>query len=148
MLASLTTTPKKAKAKKEYSDIEDDLDDDFNNDTVDGSFYNKDPVVPVDPVVPGVWSTRFLGRSPPPGRHSSMVLGIPSIPTMSSIQLYQTAETDVNILGLIVIVGNSKCVLDNGRGYLNYMRITMPLTSPADYEKIELTLLPDPPQLL
>jgi hypothetical protein len=28
------------------------------------------------------------------------------------------------------------------------MRITMPLTSPADYEKIELTLLPDRPQLL
>ncbi len=49
-----TTPPKKAKAKKEYSDIEDDLDDDFNNDTVDGSIYNKDHVVPVDPVVPGV----------------------------------------------------------------------------------------------
>ena len=48
-----STTPKKAKAK-EYSDIEDDLDDDFNNVTVDDSFYNNDPVVPMDPVVPVV----------------------------------------------------------------------------------------------
>ena len=77
-----------------------------------------------------------------------MVLGIPSIPTMSSIQLYQTAESDVNILGLTVIVRNSKRVLDNGRGYSNYMRITIPLTSPASYEKIELTLVPDQAQLL
>ena len=111
-----TTPPKKANAKKEYSDIEDDLDDNFNDDTVDDSFYNKDPVVPVDPVVPGVQSTCFSGRSPPPGRHASMVLGIPSIPTMSSIQLYQTSESDVNILGLPVIVGNSKRVLDIGMG--------------------------------
>ena len=70
---------------------------------------------------------------------------------MSSIQLYQTAESDIKILGLIAIVRNSKrvldngrgysnyiaivrnskLVLDNGRGYLNYMRITIPLTSPA-----------------
>jgi hypothetical protein len=77
-----------------------------------------------------------------------MVLGIPTIPTMSSLQLYQTAESDVNILGLIAIVGNSKCMLDNGRGYSNYMRITIPLTFPTDYEKIELAFVPDFPHLL
>ncbi len=80
-----SATPKKAKAK-EYSDIEDDLDDNFNDVTVDDSFYNEDLVVPV------VQSTRNSGRSPPPGRHASMVLGILTIPTMSSIQLYQTAD--------------------------------------------------------
>ena len=95
---SSTTPPKKAKAKKEYSDIEDDLDDDFNNVTVDDSFYNEDLVVPV------VQSTRNSDRSPPPGRHASMVLGIPSIPTMSSIQLYQTSKSDVNILGSLPLL--------------------------------------------
>jgi hypothetical protein len=33
-------------------------------------------------------------------------------------------------------------VLDNTRGYLNWLRITIPLTSPGDYEKTELTLVP------
>ena len=55
MLASLTTTPKKAKAKMEYSDIEDDLDDDFNDGTADDSFYNKDPVIPVH----GSWYSNY-----------------------------------------------------------------------------------------
>ncbi len=78
------------------------------------------------------------GRSPPPGRHTSLVVS----PTLNSIQLYETAKADVNILGLTALIGNNKRVLDNARGYSNWLRITIPLTSRGDYEKTELTLVP------
>ncbi len=43
------STPKKK--TKPYSDAEDDLDDDYQDVSVDDSFYNNDPAVPT-PVVP------------------------------------------------------------------------------------------------
>jgi hypothetical protein len=51
-------------------------------------------------------------------------------------------------MSLIVMVENGKRVTDNGRGYCNWMRITKPLNSPADYDKIELTVVPKCPSIL
>ncbi len=39
-------------------------------------------------------------------------------------------------------------MLNNARGYSNWLRITIPLTSPGDYEEAELTLVPGRPSLL
>jgi hypothetical protein len=141
------STPKKK--TKLYSDAEDNLDDDYQDVSVDDSFHNNDPAVPT-PVVPMALSqpmnTAICAQdcSPPPGRHTSLVVS----PTLNSIQLYETAEVDVNILGLTALIGNTKRVLDNARGYLNWLRITIPLTSPSDYEKTELTLVPGHPSFL
>ena len=77
--------------------------------------------------------------------HASMVV---ATPTFDTIQLYESSESDANILGLTVLIGNTKHILDNGRGYSNWMRITIPLTSPTDYEKTVLMLLPDHPSFL
>ncbi len=135
------STPKKK--TKPYSDAEDDLDDDYQDVGVDDSFYNDDPAVPT-PVVPMALSRpnnaaiHTKGHSPPPSRHTSLVVS----PTLDSVQLYETAEADVNVLGLTALIGNAKRVLNNARGYSNWLRITIPLTSPSDYEKIELTLVP------
>jgi hypothetical protein len=51
-------------------------------------------------------------------------------------------------MGLIVMVGNGKCVTDNGRGYCNWMRITKPLNSPTNYDKTELMVVPKCPSIL
>ncbi len=51
------------------------------------------------------------GHSPPPSRHTSLVVS----PTLDSVQLYETAEADVNILGLTALIGNTKHVLDNAK---------------------------------
>jgi hypothetical protein len=69
-------------------------------------------------------------------------------PTFDTIQLYESSKSDANILGLTVLIGNTKRMLNNGRGYSNWMRITIPLTSPADYEKTVLMLVPDHPSFL
>jgi hypothetical protein len=50
-------------------------------------------------------------------------------------------------MGLIVADGNGK-LTDNGRGYCNWIRITKPLNSPADYDKTELTVVPKCPSIL
>ncbi len=84
------------------------------------------------------------GRSPPPGRHTFLVVSH----TLNSVQLYEMAEANVNILGLTALIGNTKRVLNNARGYLNWLRITIPPTSSGDYEKTELTLVPGCPSLL
>ncbi len=81
---------------------------------------------------------------PPPGGHTSLVVS----PMLNFIQLYEIAKADVNILGLKALIGNNKRVLDNARGYLNWLRITIPLTSLGGYEKTELTLVPGRPSLL
>ncbi len=141
------STPKKK--TKPYSDAEDDLDDDHQDVGVDDSFYINDPAVPT-PVFPMALSQLMnaaicaQGYSPPPGRHTSLVVS----PTLNSVQLYEMAKANVNILGLTILIGNTKRVLDNARGYLNWFRITIPLTSPSDYEKTELTLVPGCPSLL
>ncbi len=135
------STPKEK--TKPYSDAKDDLDGDYQDVSVDDSFYNNDPAVPT-PDVPMALSQPLnaaihaQGDSPPPGRHTSLVVS----PTLNSVQLYEMAEANVNILGLTTLIGNTKRVLDNARGYLNWLRITIPLTSPGDYEKTELTLVP------
>ncbi len=108
------------KKTKPYSDAEDNLDDDYQDVRVDDSFYNDDPTVPT-PVVPMALSQPMnasicaKGHSPPPGRHTSLVVS----PTLDSVQLYETAEAGVNILGLIALIENTKRVLDNARGYSN-----------------------------
>jgi hypothetical protein len=81
---------------------------------------------------------RAKGHSLPPGRHTSLVVS----PMLDSVRLYETTKADVNILKLTALIGNTKRVLNNARGYLNWLRITIPLTSPGDYEKTELTLVP------
>ncbi len=63
-------------------------------------------------------------------------------PQLISFQLVKSAEADANVMGLIITVGNGKCVTDNGRGCCNWMRITKPLNSPTDYYKTELTVVP------
>jgi hypothetical protein len=114
------STPKKK--TKLYSDAEDDLDDDYQDFSVDDSFYDNDPAVPT-PDVPMALSRPTnaaicaQGHSPPPGRHTSLVVS----PTLNSVQLYETAEANVNILGLTALIGNTKRVLDNARGYLNWL---------------------------
>jgi hypothetical protein len=86
------------KKTKPYSDAEDDLDDDYQDVSVDDSFYNNDPAVPT-PDVPMALSQPMnaaihaKGHSLPPGRHTSLVVS----PTLDSIQLYEMAEADVNI---------------------------------------------------
>jgi hypothetical protein len=61
------------------------------------------------------------GHSPPPSRNTSLVVS----PMLDSVQLYETAEANVNILGLTALIGNTKRVLDNARGYSNWLRITI-----------------------
>jgi len=82
-----------------YEDIEEDWDEE--DVSVDDSFYNGDPVVPS-----GCSPVRSQGRSPsPPGgvrttplrRNHVAMVGF--APTIDSVQLYETAETNVNILG-------------------------------------------------
>jgi hypothetical protein len=90
-------TPKKK--TKPYSDAENNLDDDYQDVSVDDSFYDDDPAVPT-PVVPMALSQPMnaaicaQGHSPPLGKHTSLVVS----PTLDSIQLYETAEANVNIL--------------------------------------------------
>jgi hypothetical protein len=100
------STPKKK--TKPYSDAEDDLDDYYQDVSVDDSFYNNDPAVPT-PVVPMTLSQPMNAvicakrHSPPPGRHTSLVV----LPTLDSIQLCEMAEANVNILGLTALIGNT-----------------------------------------
>jgi hypothetical protein len=77
-VAVLTATVHKKKTKP-YSDTEDDLDDDYQDVSVDDSIYNDDPAVPT-PVVPMALSQPMnaaicaQGCSPPPSRHTSLVV--------------------------------------------------------------------------
>ena len=82
-----------------YEDIEEDWDEE--DVSVDDSFYNGDPVVPS-----GCSPVHSQGRSPPPPggvlttplrRNHVAMVGF--APTIDSVQLYETAETNVNILG-------------------------------------------------
>jgi hypothetical protein len=97
------STPKKK--TKPYSDAEDNLNDDYQDVSVDDSFYNNDPAVPT-PVVPMALSQPMnaaicaQGHSPPSGRHTSLVVSS----TLNSVLLYETAEADVNILGLTTLI--------------------------------------------
>jgi hypothetical protein len=63
-------------------------------------------------------------------------------------QLVQSAKSDANFLGLFVTFGNSKRLTDNGRKFLNWMRISMQIHSPADYDKTDLMLVSGYPSLL
>jgi hypothetical protein len=112
-------TPKKK--TKPYSDAEDHLDDDYQDVSVDDSFYNNDPAVPT-PVVPMALSQpmnaaiRAQGHSSLSGRHTSLVVS----PMLNSVKLYEMAKANINILGLTALIGNTKSVLNNAsRGYSN-----------------------------
>jgi hypothetical protein len=63
-------------------------------------------------------------------------------------QLVQSAKSDANFLGLFVTFGNSKRLTDNGRKFSNWMRISMQIHSPADYDKTDLMLVSGYPSLL
>jgi hypothetical protein len=133
------------KKTKQYSDAEDFLDDDYQDVSVDDSFYNNDPAVLVPMTLSKPMNAVICAQShsPPSGRHASLVVP----PTLNSIQLYETFEANVNILGLAALIENTKPVLNNARRYLNFLKITIPLTSPSDFEKTELTLVPGCPSL-
>jgi hypothetical protein len=133
---------------KPYSDAEDNVNDNYQDVSVDDSFYNNDPAVPTPAVLMAVSQQMNAaicpqGCSPPPGRHTSLVVS----PMLNSIQLYETAKANVNILGLTTLIGNTKHVLDNARGY-SRLRITIPLNCPGDYEKTELAQVPGCPSFL
>ena len=83
-------------------------------------------------------------RSPAPGRRALFAIA----PQMDTCQLVESSESDANPMGLLVVVGNSKRVTDSARTYSNWLRITIPVKSPADYEKIDLTLVPNQASLL
>jgi len=129
---------------RQYDNIKEDWWDEEDV-SVDDSFYNGDPVVPS-----GCSPVCSQGRSPPPQggvrttpprRNHVAMVGF--APTIDSVQLYETAETNVNILGATVMIGDSKRVLDTRTGYSNYMRIIIPLNFSADYEKVQLKLVAD-----
>jgi hypothetical protein len=69
-------------------------------------------------------------------------------PQMKPSQLVESADADANVLGLIDMIGNSKCCTDNTRGFSNWAQITKQLASPSDYAKTELSLVPGYPSLL
>ena len=63
-------------------------------------------------------------------------------------QLVESADGDANFMGLIVTIGNSKCLTDSGRKYSNWMRVTKPIYSLKDYAKTDLMLVQGHPSLL
>ena len=135
--ARKATTRSPIKPLKYDNIVEDWDEEDFS---VDDSFYNGDPVVPS-----GCSPVCSQGHSPPPPggvcttpprRNHVAMVGF--APTIDSVQSYETAETNANILGATVMIGESKRVLDTGTGYLNYVRIIVPLNSSTDKEKVLL----------
>jgi hypothetical protein len=64
---------------------------------------------------------------------------------MDTCQLVESSESNANPMGLLVVVRNSK---RGARSYSNWLRLTIPVNSPADYEKIDLTLVPNQASLL
>jgi hypothetical protein len=67
---------------------------------------------------------------------------------MDTCQLVESSESNANPMGHLVVVGNSKRGTDSARSYSNWLRLTIPVNSPADYEKIDLTLVPNQALLL
>jgi hypothetical protein len=81
------------------------------------------------------------------------VVGFPALyaqppPQGKPSHLVKTADADANVLGLTVTIGSSKRITHNKMGFLNWARITKQLSSPADYEKTDLSLVSGYPSLL
>ena len=116
---------------------EEDVEDDDRNDDasyVDQSFHNDDE----SPLIcGGNWS---------PTRNT--VTTMVGYQHQKPFQLVESADSDANIMSLIVMVGNGKRLSDNGKFYYKYMRITKLLNSSADYDKTDLKLVPGQPHLL
>jgi hypothetical protein len=121
-------TPTRQPATPKFPDIEEEDDNCDDESVVDYSYHNHVDVSPA----------HSYSRSP---FKQTALVGLAQ-PQLSSFQLVESAEADANVMGLIVMVGNGKRVTDNGKGYCNWMRITKPLNSPADYYKTELTVVP------
>jgi hypothetical protein len=121
-------TPTKQPATPKFPDIEEEDDNRDDESVADYSYHNHVDVSPA----------RSHSRSP---FKQTALVGLAQH-QLSSFQLVESAEANVNVMGLIVTVGNGKHVTDNGRGYCNWMSITKPLNSTADYYKTELTVVP------
>ena len=135
------TPPSKKKATRPiYQD-----DDEYDSEA-EGSVYNED-ALPTD-LSRQMKALNVTGRSPirspAPGRRALFAVA----PQMDTCQLVESSESDANPMGLLVVVGNSKRGTDSARSYSNWLRITIPVNSPADYEKIDLTLVPNQASLL
>jgi hypothetical protein len=121
-------TPTRQAATPKFPDIEEEDDNRDDESDADYSYHNHVDVSPA----------HSHSRSP----FKQMALVGLAHSQLSSFQLVQSTKADANVMGLLVTVGNGKRVTDNGRGYCNWMRITKPLNSPADYYKTELTVVP------
>jgi hypothetical protein len=127
-------TPTRQPATPKFPDIEEEDENRDDKSVADYLYHNHIDVSP------------FHSHSHSPFKQTALV-GLAQS-QLSSFQLVKSAETDANVMGLIIMVGNGKRVTDNGRGYCNWMRITKPLNSPADYDKTELTVVPKCPSIL
>ena len=120
-------------------------DDEYDDSEAEGSVYNED-ALPTD-LSRQMKALNVTGRSPnrsPGSRRALFAIA----PQMNTCQLVESSESDVNPMGLLVVVGNSKRGTDNARSYSNWLRVTFPVNSPADYEKIDLILIPNQASLL
>jgi hypothetical protein len=137
-----TPTSKKKATRPIYQD-----DDEYDSEAED-SVYNED-ALPTDHLSRQMKALKVTGRSPirSPGAQGRRAL-FAIAPQMDTCQLVESSESDANPMGLLVVVGNSKRVTDSARTYSNWLRITIPVKSPADYEKINLTLVPNQASLL
>ncbi len=127
-------TPTRQPATPKFPDIEEEDDNRDDECVADFSYHNHVDVSPA----------RSHSRSP----FKQMALVSLAQLQLSSFQLVESAKADANVMGLVVTVGNGKRVTNNGRGYCNWMRITKPLDSPADYDMTELTVVPKCPSIL
>ena len=135
------TPPSKKKATRPI--YQDDDEDDSGD---EGSVYTED-AVPTADLSRQMKALNVTGHSPnrsPGSRRALFAIA----PQMNTCQLVESSESDVNPMGLLVVVGNSKRGTDNARSYSNWLRVTFPVNSPADYEKIDLTLIPNQASLL
>jgi len=121
-------------------------DDDEDDSEDEGSVYTED-VVPTAGLSRQMKVLNITGRCPirSPGRRAALTA---IAPQMNTCQLVESSESDVNPMGLLVVVGNSKRGTDSARLYSNWLRLTFPVNSLADYEEIDLTLLPNQASLL
>ena len=108
--------------KLNYNFEEDEYRDDEEDSYVDESFHNDNAMTPshrgtrspIRPTTTALSTTAFVGF-----QHHEKPL-----------QLVESAESNANVLGLLVTVGNSKRGTDDGKGCSNYMRITKQIHSP------------------
>jgi hypothetical protein len=121
-------TPTRQPGTPKFPDIEEEDDNRDDESVADYLYHNHFDVSPAH------------SHSRSPFKQTALV-GLAQ-PQLSFFQLVESTDANANVMGLIAMVGNGKCVTDNGRGYCNWMRITKPLNSLADCYKTELTVVP------